>query len=101
VLQLDWYAAMLSAGSIAQESDQFNFIQENLLPAFAPGPWPDQSLIHFAAYQNAYEDVETVKYLYGLAQLAGLSAKLIVLNELKRSADGNMYDADGQIVSNL
>ena len=120
VLQMAWYQA-LSEGSKSgkggrislaiddaciEQSDQFNFIQEKLLEALSPTLWSGGSAgssrdIHFAYYRHADEDAETVKYLYGCSQLAGLDSKLMVLNDLRRSADGAIYDAEGLPVHTL
>ncbi len=120
VLQMAWYQA-LSEGSKSgkggknsfaiedasiEQSDQFNFIQENLLEALSPALWSadytgSSKGIHFAYYRHADEDAETVKYLYGCSQLAGLDSKLMVLNDLKCSADGAIYDAEGLPVHTL
>lgn len=114
VLQMAWYQAMTESGKIGiesddacfEQSDQFNFIQENLLEALSSAVWSGGSAgssrgIHFAYYRHADEDAETVKYLYGCSQLAGLDSKLMVLNDLKRSSDGVIYDAEGLPVHNL
>ncbi len=104
VLQMAWYQAICAQHEINAQgvpslipslSDQFNFIQENLVTALSPSAWPEtNSGIHFAYYSHADEDAETVKYLYGCAQVAGLMAKLLVLDDLKLSNDGVIYDGE-------
>ena len=116
VLQMAWYQAMAESGHIYlkledndicfEQSDQFNFIQDNLVEALSPTLWPGGTAgssqgFHFAYYRHADEDAETVKYLFGCSQLAGLDSKLMVLNDLKRSSDGAIYDADGRPVYTL
>lgn len=114
VLQMAWYQAMRDNGELGfggfEQSDQFNFIQDNLLEAFNPALWPRASTgtgvaftgtsaaaatpIHFGYYRHADEDAETVKYLYGCSQLAGLQSKLIVINDLNRSAASDLSDTE-------
>lgn len=107
VLQMAWYQAMCDGGEFKigniEQSDQFNFIQDNLLEALNPTLWPQASpnsltstsaLVHFGYYRHAEEDAETVKYLYGCSQLAGLQSKLIVINDLKRSAAAGTSNTD-------
>lgn len=120
VLQMAWYQAMCDSGEFKirkiEQSDQFNFIQDNLLEALNPSLWSQVSsssdaLVHFGYYRHAKEDAETVKYLYGCSQLAGLQSKLIVINDLKRTAaagksiadtdDARLCDLDGLAVQTL
>lgn len=120
VLQMAWYQAMRDSGELGlgdcEQSDQFNFIQDNLLEALDPALWyraytSALAPIHFGYYRHAEEDAETVKYLYGCSQLAGLQSKLIVINDLKRSAapdlseietfNAELCDLDGLPVQHL
>lgn len=93
LLQLAWLEDMKSEGTIVEDADQFNFLDEELRKLFAQDGW-QKGLLHLGFYQGADEDAETVKYLSACAQLAGVSTKLLEMSELKRAKNGTIVDSD-------
>lgn len=96
-----WLEQQIERGMLAEGTDQYNLIQENLIEAFAalarriPGP------LHLSAVRDSAEDQGTIAYLDDCAQQAGLATRRIAIEDIGLAADGRYTDLDDRPIETL
>ena len=95
--QWAWLEALIAAGRVPDEADQFNSLHEKLIARFGE-IFAKGSFVHFTSVPNEVEDRQTVRYLEDLAKQAGLDPKFVAIDRLGLDADGKFVDEEGFIV---
>ncbi|USD39278.1 glutathionylspermidine synthase family protein [Ferrimonas sp. SCSIO 43195] len=92
-----WLDERLKDGTVADGSDQFNSIQEQLIARFAQlkQSWPPVPL-HFACCQDTDEDRGTVQYLQDCAEEAGLQTLFTYIESIGITPQGGFVDGDSR-----
>ncbi|TKB51681.1 glutathionylspermidine synthase family protein [Ferrimonas aestuarii] len=92
-----WLEDRIKDGSLPQDADQFNGIQEQLIARFAElkSKWPPVPL-HFACCQDTEEDRGTVQYLQDCAEEAGLEARFTFIEEIGVTPQGGFVDGSDE-----
>lgn len=94
--QHNWLADQVAAGQLPPDADQFNYIQESLVEAFAS--FPSGPIFHFAAWTENDEDRGTTAYLMDCAVQAGHQAVLINVLEMGVDAQGRFTDPAERVI---
>lgn len=88
--QHNWLIDQIEAGVLPEGTDQFNYLQESLIEAFASFP-PDR-IFHFACWTANDEDRGTCAYLMDCAVQAGHRTQLIDIAAIGVDAAGRFTD---------
>ena len=88
--QHNWLIDQIEAGALADGTDQFNYLQESLVEAFAQFP-PDR-IFHFACWVENEEDRGTTTYLMDCAVQAGHQVEMIDIRAIGVDAQGRFTD---------
>ena len=89
--QHNWLVDRIDAGQLPPETDQFNYLQESLVEAFAAA-FPADRLFHFACWMANDEDRGTATYLMDCAVQAGHRVDLIDIRDIGTDAQGRFTD---------
>ena len=90
--QHNWMIDQRDAGRLPQDVDQYDFIQESLVEAFAQ--FPKDVIFHFSCWTDNIEDKGTVSYLMDCASAAGHQVKMVDIRKIGVDAQGRLTDED-------
>ena len=97
-----WLEDQINAGTLPQNADQYNSIQEALIARFEELRLNHGfSLLHMACCQDTEEDRGTVQYLQDCALEAGLPTEFLYIEEIGLGEKGQFTDMQNQVISNL
>jgi len=88
--QHNWLIDRIEAGELPEATDQFNFLQESLIEAFAT--FPADRILHFACWTENDEDRGTCAYLMDCAAQAGHTVEMIDIRAIGVDAQGRFTD---------
>lgn len=88
--QHNWLIDRIEAGELPDTTDQFNFLQESLVEAFAT--FPADRILHFACWTANDEDRGTCAYLMDCAAQAGHAVEMIDIRAIGVDAQGRFTD---------
>ncbi|WP_126174219.1 glutathionylspermidine synthase family protein [Altericroceibacterium xinjiangense] len=89
--QHNWLVDRIEAGQLPDTADQFNFLQESLIEAFATAFASDR-IFHFACWTQNEEDRGTAVYLMDCAVQAGHHTELIDIRDIGVDPQGRFTD---------
>lgn len=90
--QHNWMIDQREAGRLPEDVDQYNYIQESLVEAFAR--YDKDVIFHFSCWTENIEDKGTVSYLMDCAVEAGHSVKMVDIRRIGVDAQGRLTDED-------
>ncbi len=96
-----WLEQQTARGALPKRSDQYNQIQDLLVEAFGTIAPRLPKPLYFSAVKRSREDQGTVEYLRDCAEQAGLSTKLIAIEDIGLSRDGRFTDAEDLVIEAL
>jgi glutathionylspermidine synthase len=88
--QHNWLIDQIDAGVLPEGTDQFNFLQESLVEAFAS--FSKDRVFHFACWTANDEDRGTCSYLMDCAAQAGHAVEMIDIRAIGVDAAGRFTD---------
>ena len=94
--QHNWMMDQIEAVGLPEGTDQFNYLQESLVEAFAA--FPKDAIFHFACATDNEEDKGTAAYLMDCAVQAGHSVDIVDINRLGIDAQGRFTDEQSRTV---
>ena len=95
--QHNWLVDRIEAGQLSEATDQFNFLQESLVEAFAAA-FPTDRIFHFACWTRNEEDRGTATYLMDCAVQAGHRVEMIDIREIGIDAQGRFTDTSNRTI---
>lgn len=98
--QWQWLEDQLTAGVLAEGSDQFNGIHEALVARLAEIFEPNTDM-HLTAAGGIAEDYATVEAMGWAAREAGLGAHYCDLEKISISKEGQFLDDESRVMGNL
>jgi glutathionylspermidine synthase len=100
--QWNWLSDQVERGNLARRSNQFNFLQEQLVHRFAAmKPKLRGHKIHFACAKDTDEDKGTVDYLRDCAHQAGLETAFVYVEDIGATTFNEFADINGNVIMNL
>jgi len=90
--QHNWMVDQVALGRLPESTDQYNFLQESLVEAFAY--YDKDVILHFACWTENEEDRGTVAYLMDCATQAGHKVKMVDIRAIGVDAEGRLTDQD-------
>ena len=94
--QHGWLLGQIENGWLPGDADQYNFLQETLVEAFASfdrGP-----ILHFACAMDNDEDRGTTTYLMDCAMQADHRTEMLDVREIGVDADGRFTDKQDRVI---
>lgn len=98
--QWHWLEDQISAGVLAEGTDQFNGIHEALVARLAQIFAPDTDL-HFACFEDNPEDYATTEYIAWAAREAGLGAHFTPIEKIGVTRTGQFADSEDRVIGAL
>jgi glutathionylspermidine synthase len=95
--QHNWLVDRIEAGQLPQDTDQFNYLQESLVEAFAAAFPPDR-IFHFTCWMENEEDRGTAAYLMDCAVQAGHQVDMLDIRGIGVDALGRFTDASDRTI---
>jgi len=96
-----WLEQQIQRGALPKHTDQFNQIQELLVEAFGTMAPHLPKPFYLSAVSQSPEDQGTIAYLRDCAEQAGISTKLIAIEDIGLSADGRFTDTQDLVIEAL
>jgi glutathionylspermidine synthase len=97
--QWNWLEDSIKLGTVPQDADQFNSIQERMVETFAS--FQVEGLMHFASMKDTEEDRATVEYILDCAAQAGIRGKALYMEDIGVDEQGLLIDPDGVAIHRL
>ncbi|MBO0663172.1 glutathionylspermidine synthase family protein [Jiella sp. MQZ9-1] len=97
--QYNWLTDNLDRGTLPEDADQYNSIQERLVEAFAA--FSKDPIFHFAAWTESDEDRGTAAYLMDCAVQAGHRTMLLDIREIGVDEQGRFTDTEDRVIDQL
>ena len=94
--QHNWLIDQIEEGVLPEAADQFNYLQESLIEAFAM--FPADRIFHFSCWTQNDEDRGTCAYLMDCAVQAGHSVEMIDIRAIGVDAQGRFTDTSNRTV---
>ena len=94
--QHNWMIDQIEAGVLPEDTDQFNWLQESLVEAFARFA-PDR-IFHFACWMANEEDRGTSTYLMDCAIQAGHKTEMIDIRDIGVDDQGRLTDTSDRTI---
>lgn len=94
--QHNWMIDQIEAGVLPDDTDQFNWLQESLVEAFAS--FPADRIFHFACWTQNEEDRGTSTYLMDCAIQAGHRTEMIDIRKIGVDRHGRLTDLSDRTI---
>lgn len=94
--QYDWLTDQIAAGTLPEDADQFNSLQECLVEAFRQ--FPSEGVFHFSTLLDNEEDRGTTTYLMDCAIQAGHQVELIDIRDIGVDRTGRFTDLQNRLI---
>lgn len=94
-----WLEDAKKSGLLAENTDQYNLIQEKLIERFASIN-PDKTM-YFASTRGHNEDIGTTEYIRDCATQAGLTTQFICLEDIGLDQSDQFIDLDYQQINHI
>ena len=98
ILQWLWFEDHRHKGLFHQDYDQYNSLHEQLIERFGQ---LNLTPLHFASVKNCPEDYASVRYLQLCAIEAGISTHFVFMEDIGCDEDGDWFDLDNQLITNI
>lgn len=89
--QWTWLEEAMQLGILNKNCDQYNSIQEKLILAFSYIAIKHKAGLHFASVSGSTEDLGTIEYLRDCAHQAGISTKLMTMENIAWADEFNTF----------
>jgi len=100
--QWNWLSDQVERGFLPRHSNQFNFLQEQLVHRFAKMKTKLRNEpVYFACAKDTDEDKGTVDYLRDCAHQAGLKTGFVYVEDIGATTFNEFADLNGNIILNL
>ena len=96
-----WLEQQIKRGVLPKHTDQFNQLQELLVEAFGSMAPRLPKPLYLSAVSQSPEDQGTITYLRDCAEQAGISTKLIAIEDIGLSKDGRFTDTQDLVIEAL